>query len=114
MTKPFSNISVWPSQREDVVYKDYFIAKGSLITLNQWYAHDGSVTPNSLLTQHRAIHHDPELYPDPEEFKTDRFVGNDLTAGECISASEVRNRDHLSFGPSKSHFNAIYFQIASC
>jgi hypothetical protein len=96
-----------------VVYKDYFIPKGSLITANQWRTRGNSVTPNSLLTQHRAIHYNLELYRDPEEFKLDRFTGNDLTAGECINASDVRNRDHFSFGAGKSHFNAIYFQIAS-
>ncbi|KAF2851659.1 cytochrome P450 [Plenodomus tracheiphilus IPT5] len=41
----------------DDVYEGYFIPKGSLIHANQW-----------------AIHHDPELYPDPESFNPDRWL----------------------------------------
>ncbi|KAH9994266.1 cytochrome P450 [Russula vinacea] len=47
------------SSRDDV-YRGFFIPKGSLIIANAW-----------------AILHDPEIYPDPEEFKPERFLNED-------------------------------------
>ncbi|KAI0064827.1 cytochrome P450 [Artomyces pyxidatus] len=42
---------------EDDVYKGYFIPKGSIIIANAW-----------------AILSDPRIYPDPDEFKPERFL----------------------------------------
>jgi len=50
------------SSNRDEVYKGYFIPKGSTVTANAW-----------------AILHDPKLYPDPEEFKPERFLNKDGT-----------------------------------
>ncbi|KAI0273084.1 cytochrome P450 [Russula aff. rugulosa BPL654] len=47
------------STRDDV-YRGFFIPKGSTVIANAW-----------------AILHDPELYPDPEEFKPERFLNED-------------------------------------
>ncbi|KAH9987430.1 CyP450 monooxygenase [Russula vinacea] len=47
------------SSRDDV-YKGFFIPKGSVMLANAW-----------------AILHDPEAYPDPEEFKPERFLSED-------------------------------------
>ncbi|KAH9994259.1 cytochrome P450, partial [Russula vinacea] len=44
----------------DDVYKGFFIPKGAKIIPNPW-----------------AILHDPEIYPDPEEFKPERFLNED-------------------------------------
>ncbi|KIW79286.1 hypothetical protein Z517_05898 [Fonsecaea pedrosoi CBS 271.37] len=41
----------------DDVYQGYFIPKGAIVHGNIW-----------------AIHHDPELYPDPETFNPDRWL----------------------------------------
>jgi len=71
----------------DVEYKDYFIPAGSTVVLNQW-----------------ALHYNPSLYPDPERFNPDRFLNhpsNGLTAGECIHTSDLRLRDHWSFGAGR-------------
>jgi len=45
---------------EDDVYKGHFIPKGTTMVANAW-----------------AVMHDPELYPDPEEFKPERFLDED-------------------------------------
>lgn len=47
---------------EDDFYKGYFIPKGAIVIANAW-----------------AILHDPELYPDPEAFKPERFLNEDGT-----------------------------------
>ncbi|KIW12380.1 hypothetical protein PV08_09657 [Exophiala spinifera] len=71
----------------DLVYKDYFIPKGTSVVINHW-----------------ALHFDPELFPDPERFNPDRFYNspvNGLTAGECIHTNDVKLRDHWSFGAGR-------------
>jgi len=45
---------------QDDIYRGYFIPKGTVILANAW-----------------AILHDPETYPDPEEFKPERFLDRD-------------------------------------
>ncbi|KAF8259329.1 cytochrome P450 [Lactarius quietus] len=45
---------------EDNMYKGYFIPKGTTVLPNTW-----------------AILHDAEVYPDPEEFKPERFLTED-------------------------------------
>ncbi|KAH9016885.1 cytochrome P450 [Lactarius hengduanensis] len=47
---------------DDDFYKGYFIPKGAVVIANAW-----------------AVLHDPELYPDPEAFKPDRFLDKDGT-----------------------------------
>jgi len=47
---------------EDDVYKGFFIPKGSLVIADAW-----------------AVLHNPELYPDPEVFKPERFLNEDGT-----------------------------------
>ncbi|KAI0265250.1 cytochrome P450, partial [Russula aff. rugulosa BPL654] len=58
----------------DDVYKGYFIPKGQIL--------------------HKAILHDPELYPEPEEFKPERFLNKDGTVKEDPAIS-------LAFGIGK-------------
>ncbi len=60
---------------EDNVYNDYFIPKGSIVHPNLWLVH----TPNTnllfvLISPSRAIHYDPELYPEPETFNPNRWL----------------------------------------
>jgi len=42
---------------KDDIYKGFFIPKGSLVMANAW-----------------AVLHNPDLYPDPERFKPERFL----------------------------------------
>jgi len=48
------------SSSRDDVYRGFFIPKGSIMVANAW-----------------AILHDPEIYPDPEEFRPERFLNED-------------------------------------
>jgi cytochrome P450 len=60
------------SSDKDDVYKGFFIPKGSVIVANAW-----------------AILHDPEIYPDPEEFKPERFLNEDGSVRDDPSLSLV-------------------------
>lgn len=53
-TSPFSNFQM---TTEDVTFETYFIPKGTTIIANLY-----------------GIHHDPNLYPEPEIFNPDRFL----------------------------------------
>ena len=50
--------------------------KGSLILVDAWYVGSSNHT-NINLRYLRAILHNPEIYPDPEEFKPERFLNPD-------------------------------------
>jgi cytochrome P450 len=53
-----------------------------------------SVCPNAYLRCFRAILHDPEIYPDPEEFKPERFLNEDGSVRDDPTLS-------LAFGVGK-------------
>ncbi|KAH9987406.1 cytochrome P450 [Russula vinacea] len=56
----------------DDVYKGFFIPKDSIVLANSW-----------------AILHDPEAYPDPEEFKPERFLNEDGSARDDPTLSLI-------------------------
>lgn len=122
------------SSNRDDVYKGYFIPKGqilhklyilpfvtlpliiwskkgSIMVANAWYV-DRLVRMNVYLRCHRAILHDPELYPEPEEFKPERFLNKDGTVREDPAIS-------LAFGigkricPGRHFVDAAIFTVAS-
>ncbi|KAN0137800.1 cytochrome P450 [Lactarius tabidus] len=62
---------------EDCVYRGFFIPKGSIMITNSW-----------------AILHNPDLYPDPETFKPERFLNEDGTFRDDPTIS-------LAFGAGK-------------
>jgi cytochrome P450 len=62
---------------EDCVYRGFFIPKGSMMVTNSW-----------------AILHNPDLYPDPETFKPERFLNEDGTFQDDPTIS-------LAFGAGK-------------
>jgi len=77
------------SSSRDDVYKGFFIPKGSLVVANAW-----------------AILHDPETYPDPEEFKPERFLNEDGSVRDDPALS-------LVFGAGKRICPGRHFVDAS-
>jgi len=83
------------SSSKDDVYKGFFIPKGSIMVANAW-----------------AVLHDPEIYPDPEEFKPDRFLNEDGTVRDDPRLA-------LAFGvgkricPGRHLVDATLFIVAS-
>jgi len=80
---------------EDSVYRGFFIPKGSVLVANAWW-----------------ILHDPEIYPDPEEFKPERFLNKDGSFRDDPTIA-------LAFGagkricPGRHLVDAMLFIVAS-
>jgi cytochrome P450 len=83
------------SSNKDDVYRGFFVPKGSIIVANAW-----------------AILHDPEIYPDPEEFKPERFLNKDGSVRDDPTLS-------LAFGigkrlcPGRHFVDAAIFVVTS-
>lgn len=56
---------------------------------------------NKPTTFFRAIHKDPNRYPDPDTFNPDRFINHTLSAAASANSSDVSKRDHWSYGSGK-------------
>ncbi|TFK73304.1 cytochrome P450 [Pluteus cervinus] len=71
--RPEAPAGVPRATSQDDIYQGYFIPKGSMIFFNTW-----------------GMTHNPDIYPDPEEFKPERFLNTDgsLNDDDC----------HLTFG----------------
>lgn len=75
---------------KDDTYKGYDIAAGTAVIPNIW-----------------AIHHDPDLYPEPHTFKPERF----LTKKEDIRP-ETLIEGHYAFGFGRRYgLTAVYAVI---
>ena len=52
-------------------------------------------------TTHRAIHNNPSRYPEPDTFKSSRYLGKDLSAAEYINSNDPYERDHFAYGAGR-------------
>jgi len=68
----------------DVTYKDHVIPKGTAIVINT-----------------AAIHFDAARYPDPFNFKPERYVDHKRRAAEYAAAADPNERDHFTFGAGR-------------
>lgn len=68
----------------DVTYKDYVIPEGTAIVINS-----------------AALHFDPERYPDPFQFRPERYINHRKRAAEYAAAADPYERDHFTFGAGR-------------
>lgn len=62
--------------------------------------------PNSVLflsyqAASRAIHNDLERYPEPDTFRSSRYLDKDLSAAEYIVTNDPYERDHFAYGAGR-------------
>lgn len=81
--RPVTNIGTPHFTSEDIVYKDYFIPKGTVVSINQY-----------------ALHYD-HRYRDPGAFIPDRFLNHTLKAGAYAAHPDPYERDHFGFGAGR-------------
>ncbi|KAI8075986.1 cytochrome P450 [Halteromyces radiatus] len=74
----------------DLVVRDYFIPKGTVLETNMI-----------------GLHMDPDIYPDPETFKPERFLNNTRTMSSSANGN-VNQRDLFIFGWGRRICPGIY------
>lgn len=89
--RPIAPVSPPHYTTADVIYKDYLIPKGSVISIGTY-----------------AIHYDEKLHADPEAFFPERYLGHPLTAGEYAAAPDPYDRDHFTFGAGRRICAGLY------
>ncbi|PYH70765.1 uncharacterized protein BO88DRAFT_486863, partial [Aspergillus vadensis CBS 113365] len=61
---------------------------------------DGRTVHQPFCTR-RAIHRNPELYANPDEFQPERYLKYRLSAAEYINIADPYQRDHYTYGASR-------------
>ncbi|GAB7349163.1 hypothetical protein MBLNU459_g8100t1 [Dothideomycetes sp. NU459] len=99
--RPVTNIGTPHYTTADVIYKDFFIPKGTVVSIDQY-----------------AIHYDPARYDEPDEFKPERYLNHTLRAG-AYTGGDPYARDHFGFGAGRRicpgmHLaeNSLYITLA--
>lgn len=82
--RPVTNIGTPHYSTADVIYKDFFIPKGTVLSLHQY-----------------SIHHDPARYDDPYSFRPERYLDHPLKAGAYSAHPDPYARDHFDFGAGR-------------
>ncbi|KAK3326937.1 cytochrome P450 [Cercophora scortea] len=82
--RPVNKYGMYHSSTEDDWYEGHFIPKDSVVVLNWW-----------------AIHNDPSRYPEPDTFRSSRYLGKDLSAAEYINSNDPYERDHFAYGAGR-------------
>ena len=61
---------------EDDIHNGYYIPKGSLVFANLWWVTYIFCLPEYTIcfSENRSMLHNPHLYPDPTEFRPERFL----------------------------------------
>ncbi|KAF2277562.1 cytochrome P450 [Westerdykella ornata] len=82
--RPVNKFGMPHATSEDDWYNGYFIPKGSVAVLNWW-----------------AIHRDPTLWDNPDDFNPDRYLSRPLPAAEYMNISDPYERDHFTYGAGR-------------
>jgi hypothetical protein len=82
--RPLTTIGVPHYTTADVIYKDYFIPKDTVVSINQYY-----------------IQTDPSRWSNPEVFDPARFLAYPEKAGVYANAADPYKRDHFAFGAGR-------------
>ncbi|KAF7790535.1 hypothetical protein EIP86_001491 [Pleurotus ostreatoroseus] len=82
--RPGGPLSVPRQTTEDDVYNGYFIPKGTLILLNVW-----------------AINHDPNYFPDYDEFRPERYLDEREQLIEPMPNTHAQG--HMSYGTGRRY-----------
>ncbi|KAF8522564.1 cytochrome P450 [Hysterangium stoloniferum] len=96
--RPLGNLALPHRVMRDDEYKGYLVPKDTIVVANTW-----------------AVLHNPEVFPDPEEFDPSRYVGNDKAVKIVSSAFGYGRRacPGMQFAES-SMFLAIATALATC
>lgn len=81
--RPVTNIGTPHYTTADVIYKDFFIPKGTVVSVDQY-----------------AIHYDTARYDEPDAFRPERYLGHTLKAG-AYTGGDPYARDHFGFGAGR-------------
>lgn len=82
--RPLAGMTIPHYTTADVTYKGRTIPKDSIIAMSQY-----------------AIHYDPSLFPEPESFKPERYLGHPHGAAVYAAAPNPYDRDHWDFGAGR-------------
>lgn len=89
--RPLASMGIPHYATADVTYKGFTIPKGSVIAIQQY-----------------AIHQDPCLFPEPEKFMPERYLGHPFRSGVYASSANPRERDHWNFGAGRRICPGMY------
>jgi cytochrome P450 len=93
---PITSLSVPHATSEEDMYQGHRIPKGTI------------VFPNVT-----SLSRDPEIYDNGEEFRPERFLGNDMHASACVNHPDYLKRDHYHYGFGRRVCQGIFVAEAS-
>ncbi|CAI4213213.1 unnamed protein product [Parascedosporium putredinis] len=70
--------------REEDEYEGMLIPKGATVFIPTW-----------------ALHHNDELYDDPDSFNPDRYLGHEKLANDYAGSPDFTRRDHYNYGAGR-------------
>lgn len=94
--RPVTNIGSPHYTTGDVIYKNFFIPKSTVVTISQY-----------------ALHFDTKRWQNPEQFDPSRYLDYPLKAGAYAAAADPNTRDHFDFGAGRRICPGMHLAEAS-